>query len=468
MRRLTAVVAIALAAGAIAVGVPSGAVGAGEAAAAGCHRSAGDDEHAQRLRKVVGLPNSSDLVAASFNLPGYSCELAGIPLSADEEAAFLDVLDAQAELSDLQETVAGDPTFAGAWLDAGTLTIASTDGKLGGDLQPEKGTIELRTAQFTQTELDAVGAEIGQLTEDWAFGPWAADVTYVAIDVRANRINVGVAADVQKAAPAFAKAYGDLVSVSFAEAAEGGFLACTENDCGTKGGLAMNHPSGVKCTSGFLSKSKYSAGTTYSRRILTAGHCVSAAGGVSNTQNWRNPAGTQTWGDNYAMDFRQYDYYDAWPGCPVQNTLCVYNDLGLIGVGSNPPADWNQYFTGSGSVIEVDGMTSRGSQLIGQVVYRYGRTSDLDAGAITAILPYKQFTDADCGGPVGYACRSYRVIEVGVGSDHGDSGAGFYRVQSNGQGGYTRNAYGILSGGVTGVAKTYYYSWDEPFYAGLY
>jgi hypothetical protein len=127
MWRVRAVVAFVLGAGAIAVGFPSGRVTATEAASGDCGLGAGAEEHAQRLRADVGLPNDASLVAASFSLPGYSCEMAGIPLSADEEAAFLDVLDAQADLSDLQETVSADPTFAGAWLDAGTLTIASTD-----------------------------------------------------------------------------------------------------------------------------------------------------------------------------------------------------------------------------------------------------------------------------------------------------------------------------------------------------
>lgn len=457
--------ALVLAGGAIVAGVPAGRAIAKDAGAEGCERSVGDEEHAQRLRDDVGLPNNSDLVAASFNLPDYSCALAGIPLSPDEAVAFLAVLDAQAELSDLHVTVAGDPTFAGAWLDAGTLFIASTDGKLGDDLRPEKGAIELRAAQFTQLELDRVADEISMLTEDSAIGMLAAVMTYVAVDVRANQVNVGVAADLQKAGPVFAKTYGEIVSVSFAEPAKGGLLACTEDGCGTKGWLAMNHSSPtVQCTSGFISKSKPVIGGSFARRIPTAGHCVYLAGGVANTVNWRSPDGTQEWGDNLAMDFQQYEFADGSQWCPIQNVVCLHNDLGLIGIGSNPPSDWNQYFTGPGSRIEIDGSTPRASQLVGQVVYRYGRTSDLDAGAITAILPYKTFTGPACG--VAPTCRRYRVAEVGVNSDYGDSGAGFYRVQSNGQGGFVNNAYGILSGGVDDQPYTYYYAWDERFFAG--
>src|SRR5687768_6760870 len=94
MRGLRAGMAIALAGGGFAVAIPSAPVGATQAAAVECDHTA-DEAHAQRLRAEVGLPNSADLVASTFSLPGYSCELAGIPLSSDEEAAFLDVLNAQ-------------------------------------------------------------------------------------------------------------------------------------------------------------------------------------------------------------------------------------------------------------------------------------------------------------------------------------------------------------------------------------
>src|SRR5687768_4502284 len=106
---------------------------------------------------------------------------------------------------------------------------------------------------------------------------------------------------------------------------------------------------GVTCCchrSGFVAKAKPVGDPSYNRRILTAGHCVYVTGGWQDNQNWHNPAGTQTWGDNKAMDFYQYE----WPvSCPTTNTICVYNDLGLIGVGSASPSAWNLYYAG-GSV----------------------------------------------------------------------------------------------------------------------
>jgi hypothetical protein len=52
---------------------------------------------------------------------------------------------------------------------------------------------------------------------------------------------------------------------------------------------------------------------------------------------------------------------------------------------------------------------------------------------------------------------------TGPRSDEGDSGAGFYRLQSDGYGGYTYKAFGILTGGTP--SYTYYYPWDTTFYA---
>lgn len=464
MRGVSAVVVAVLAGGGLAFGTPLEWVTAADSAS-GCQRSVGDEEHAQRLREAVGLPHSAVLVAASFSLPGYSCEVAGIPLSADEEAAFLGILDAQAELSNLTATVAADPTFAGAWLDAGTLTIASIDGELGGNLRTARGSIKVRAAQFTKTDLDAVATEIAYRGVDGLIGPLADAITYVSVDERANRVSVGVMANVQDAASAFGRVYGDIVSVVYAEPRKGEYLICTKDDCGTKGGLSLNHdlPGGqiYGCTSGFVGKAKPVGDSSYNHRILTAGHCISDTGGPSNTQNWYNPALTQTWGPNKAMDFYRYFGYNA-QRCPYNDTVCVLNDLGFFGVGNDPPAYWNRYFKGgSPAWVEIDGRTAKSNQLVGQVVFVHGRTSGYVGGPIVAKQPV--YT-RDCG--VDLKCRDYNVVQVDVTAALGDSGAGFFRIQSDGYGGYDNNAYGFLSFGLTVTPfDTFYHAWDELFYA---
>ncbi len=157
------------------------------------------------------------------------------------------------------------------------------------------------------------------------------------------------------------------------------------------------------------------------------------------------------------MDFY---LYEGSPYCAVPNTICVYNDLGYFSIGSSPPTDWNDYFwAGSPGWVNINARTPKGNQLVGQVVWRYGRTSGLDAGAISA---KPTFVTQDTCTPT-FTCRNYNAIEVDLASAPGDSGSGFFRLYSGPYG----DAFGILSFGKTGAGNTYYYSWDQPFYGGV-
>lgn len=131
---------------------------------------------------------------------------------------------------------------------------------------------------------------------------------------------------------------------------------------------------GIGCTTGFLVRAKPQYGT-WKHYILTAGHCVAHSGGTANNVNWENGAGTVVCGHNQAMDFWDQD------GCGFLNT-CRSNDLGLVGMGNASPSDWNEYLTGTESHVPITDTTTRGNQLIGQVVFRHGRTSGLDSGDI--------------------------------------------------------------------------------------
>lgn len=423
-----------------------------------CVRAVGDEEHAQRLRAAVGLHDTADYVRDSFSDPAYDCELTGIPLTDDEAAAFLEVAYAQAELSLLVESVAAEPSFAGAWLEGDVLNIASTDGKVGRELASSKGSIELHFARVPLSELESVADALGRLTVDSALGAAVRDISYVAVDEPTNRVRVGVMGDVDKTRSVLEDFFGDVLSVYYAEPTGGTYLVCNVNDCGTKGGLAVDHDApGVQCTSGFVGKSKTYTGSTYTYRMITAGHCIAGAGGPNNTQNWHNPADTKTWGLNKAADFVGYEYPDS---CPTTSMICVYNDLGLFGLGQNPPTVKNEYFwSGSPGWIDIDERTTKSGQLTGQVVWRYGRVSQLDAGYITAKPAY--VTQETCAS--GYVCRNYNAVEVDLTSQPGDSGSGFFRLLVGNLG----DAFGVLSFGKPMAGYTYYYAWDQPFYAGL-
>jgi hypothetical protein len=159
---------------------------------------------------------SPDDVSPSFSTSAITCRQAvEVPPTGQDDPAFLEILDAQAELSNLlvRERVADDPTFAGAWLDGDVLTIASTDGKLGAELRPTKGSIKLRVAGFTKAELDAVAEEIAYLGVDSVIGDLAHEISYVSVDECRNLVSVGVMADFEEAEAAFENVYGDIVSV---------------------------------------------------------------------------------------------------------------------------------------------------------------------------------------------------------------------------------------------------------------
>ena len=203
---------------------PARQVVATEAVAGDCDWTPANEEHAKNLREAVGLLHDDSTVAASYSQPSYSCDVASIPLSLDEQVRFHQVLDAQAELSDLVAPLAEERTFAGAWLDADNLTIASTDGMLGADLRTAKGAISLRKVQFSKSQLDAIAEEIAYLDDNSRLGVSARTITRVSVDERRNQVRVGVHEDLDHAAAALTDAFGAKVFVYFAEIPEGGFL----------------------------------------------------------------------------------------------------------------------------------------------------------------------------------------------------------------------------------------------------
>lgn len=398
---------------------------------------------AQGLRRAVGLPSDAATIAASLADPAYRCTAFGVLLTDNELAEFATVLAAQGELSDLAAAAAKDPAYAGAYLEGSTLTIASTDGNLGRSFKPAIGLVRLVRAEYTYSELQRVAFEIARNTSD--MGPNSSiRLTRVSVNPKTNRVDLGVDGDVDNATEHYRRLYGDIVTVKYEPLQSAEFL-CTTDDCGTKGGLSVDHFTGGKqdsgCTSGFVPRYRYPGGS-WKYGILTAGHCIKDAGGVNNANSWQNGAGTIVWGNNKAQDF-------WWNDCSF-STLCNYNDEGLFGLGGVSPGTWNKYKIGGSSSVAIDAWTDRYYQLIGQIVYRHGRTTGQRSGAITDKPEVYSYY---CPFPTN--CVRYGLVRVDVASDRGDSGAGFYRLYSTG-GIWHRSAYGILSAGPPGSSPTYY------------
>jgi hypothetical protein len=391
---------------------------------------------AQSLRNAAGLASDASTLSASLTDPKYHCTVFGVPMTVDELTEFARVIAAQSELSYIAEDVARDPGFGGAFFDAATLTIVSSDGRLGMAYAPRLGTIATMVGNYTHKGLQEIAKQLG--LDRKAGKEYPFEVVRVEVNPRTNRVEVGVASGVDAAEDYFDALYGGRVAV-VSEALEPMLTYCSTNDCGTKGGVAANHLDPLAgCTTGFLVQAHKGSGA-WNRFMYTAGHCINGAGGIGNTNAWTNGAGNTTWGTNKASSYFLFDC-GWWK-------KCRNGDQGLFALGGQAPANWNKYVIGSSSV-EIDGY---GWATVGQIVWRNGRTTGLRSGGVTQIPEYVAYS---C---LPWTCYDYGLAKVDVASDHGDSGSGFYRLYTSG--GVThRSAYGVLSGGPTANQSPTYYS----------
>jgi hypothetical protein len=415
-----------------------------------CSVDSGSVEHARRLRTAVGLPADAATMAASFRDAEYRCTAFGVPMTEDELAFYARVLDAQGELSEAVEALSADPTFGGAYFEGDTITVTSTTGLLGASLSPSRGSIRPVKVGHSEASIVAIAHAVAEATKSRSSGEPYDRITRVGVNPKSNQVDIGVQGDVASSAAHFARMYGDAVAV-YEEPLGRDILnyACTVDDCGTRGGIATNHFNPLeRCTSAFVVRARLS-GATWSRYMLTAGHCIYNAGGVSNLNPWENGAGTIVWGRNRVFDYGLKEC-GFW-------TLCEDNDQGLFRLGTVSPLSWNGYLLGA-TGVGVNGRKGWYNQYVGQIVSRNGRTSGLDSGAITRKW---DLYSGSCGF---YTCKYYSIVEVDMPSDDGDSGAGYLRVYTS-EGTTYRQAYGTLKGGLLGGSSpTFYNAWDNVFY----
>jgi hypothetical protein len=178
----------------------------------------------------------------------------------------------QDQLVDLENALRHDISgFGGLWRDhEGAIFVAATSDSMEATAHvvlresPGDTTVELVEVQWTLDELlDArarIRAGIPKLTQQ------GVDVVSVAVDVRANVVEIAATASPAAIEADLSREYGPMVraipSVGIDPA------ACTRGDCPNplKGGLNVNI-GGENCSSGFVSR----AGSSYF--LLSAGHC---------------------------------------------------------------------------------------------------------------------------------------------------------------------------------------------------
>jgi hypothetical protein len=354
----------------------------------------------------------------------------------------------QQELLPLVSAARADAHFAGAYFDDDRLTVVSTAPQVTqanlADLVPLNATVDYVLGANDYATLVTTR---DHFIEDAQAGPHDFVVKSLAIDPRRNRVVIGISEGLEAAIEFYQRRLAPgLVEVHEEAAGEGGLLACTEDDCGTKGGLKIKHifaTGTVTCTSGFLVRRD----GTSSKYMLTAGHCIKKIGGITSTVPWKNGAKTITWGKSL-----NYEFDENGPGS-------INNDQGVFSLGGVVPTAWNQYFTGSPSPVSIVGELDVTQQVPGIVVCRYGITSGWGCGTVTRTDLYITLSEGTI---------LHNTWEVRHKSAHGDSGAGYIYYAIYG----VYLAAGVLSAGDyrSGVDYTYYFptDWDIVGVAGFW
>lgn len=398
-------------------------------------------ERAARFRAEHGLRSDAAFVERSLKDAAFSNLYFGVPLTGDEAAAVVGEVRSQDALLPTLEAARGRAGFVGAFFTRDQLTISVSVGHsdmeaMAATTAPGGAKVKVQTVPYSLDELEATRKRV---ESDWdVLAAEGITISQVGIDASTGRVHVIVADDgTGSASERFASTYGPIVTLETLPVA-GSLLACTSiKDCGTKGGLAAK-AGPYLCSTGFLAQE--TANVFSPVRMLTAGHCISGAGGVNAGSTWSNELGTTTWGKGSHLKF------DA------------NLDGGAFSLGSSTPTTKNDYFVSTTDIRKVRGVRTNANQVVGLTVCRSGRTSLFDCGTIRAAD-----TSVDLG--AGFIFR--HMWKVQMDSASGDSGAGFIDLSAN------MNAVGILSGGTReGIFPYTLYTWyssvqDAQIYLNL-
>jgi len=247
--------------------------------------------------------------------------------------------------------------FAGIWIDqlqggevvVETAGVPDIDPSLLQRLLPVSSSIRFQGAQFTLSELQAAQAALGDARDSQR--PGAADIQSVGVDVRANRLSVGIYPFTDASVAAIKASFPtDMIEVVPQTPIQ--TTSCSSRtNCANplKGGIEVYSPQGPTCTSGFMGRPiAGSPATTY---IVTAGHCISHAIAGAN------------WNHNQAYIGTSYAHWF---------TSGSHADVGIIQVSvqQNPA---NLFVANNTSDIRsVSGYIVNNNQVVGSLICRAG------------------------------------------------------------------------------------------------
>lgn len=291
--------------------------------------------HALKFRQTFGFPSSEELVARVAADPSYSSEDYGVPLSGAERAEMLRRIDVERAAQPAVDYALAQPDWTGYRIDqlAGGEPVFFFAGQIDAHFKPIAAlmgptTFRVERVERTLTELLELQKRIDADTEELVGGGIA--LTMTAINVRANRVTVGVDGLTDEVRDRLVEAYGDALTLrdqapASADACSGagGRLDCRP----MKGGLRItNSIGGNVCTSGFIVRRANNGGRL---SVLTAGHCI--AGHAINTA-WNHNGSRfgdskyHTWGPEKGADVGLIEIDNNATDLPTSaNKMWLYN-----------------------------------------------------------------------------------------------------------------------------------------------
>jgi hypothetical protein len=351
--------------------------------------------------------------------------LAGIPLTAEEEADMSRRLQVQENLGEIKAYGRSiGPSFGGIYIDqrAGGEVVVSFVGTVDPHraivegLAPVHAKLRLRSVEFSIVELDGVNDRIS--LDAVADAPLARHVRSVETDVVANRVRVGLDTRDPAVAAAIREKYDSKAIETFFVPAEVAPDVCnSEFDCGPpwRGGIALNNV----CTSNFVAR----ANTVYF--LLTAGHCFVLNAEIRHNGRLIGRMTLEKYNDNSPADTARITM-DA-----AQRTNLIYLNAAVQRA--------------------ITSREARDADTTGDSVCQNGIASDFNCGVITSVNFFQHYGDGTD------LPRQRKATYVRAG---GDSGASVF---------YGNRAKGVHSGPASDGSGNAVYShvWELETQLGL-
>lgn len=382
-------------------------------------------EQAARFRAALGFDATEATVnRAASDRTAYPDLTFGVPLSKTEAAEVLRRNQVALDIAPAIESASADPTWAGAWIDhrSGGVPVFQFAGDTKGKAQALESSLppgvayRLVSVRRSLAELEQAKASVWDEAD--ALRSRGIEITAVGIDTAGNRLRVGVLG-VDAAVEAMpTDEFGPDLEVHQQD--YGTADACPETGClPIKAGIGITDAnSSFPCTVGYLARR---TDTNPDQLVaVTAGHCIKLGNKTSPWKHGSSNVGvTSTKGSGVYV----HGYYN--------NSTA---DVGAFRTNSLSDANRRTrnlvlYSTG-GTTADVIGYAAQSSQVVGTVVCRTGRTTDVKCGNVqdTSIDEYSVvWNDSTCTTKL-YNYLIKNSVEYSIDGLGGDSGAPVYAI----------------------------------------